>query len=178
MPKFEIDPGYIAGAIDTEGCISISEYVYTRNGSTGINWNPQVIITNTNEHWLRRMRNQCDNIGFIHVDKRTGTAQWRIASDKAADLLNFCKSYLFMKKAQAEVFLLFRQTYTSQGGRGAKLPPDTIYQRRALVAQIHKLNASTDGKKRGRPKKLPVWHPEQEAPKTIEQSSLFAADSN
>ena len=104
MPKFEIDPGYIAGAIDTEGCISISEYVYTRNGSTGINWNPQVIITNTNEHWLRRMRNQCDNIGFIHVDKRTGTAQWRIASDKAADLFNFCKSYLFMKKAQAEVF--------------------------------------------------------------------------
>lgn len=123
----DIDIARLAVLIDTEGCVLI-----TRPASDGARKGGykngrfyhqlRIIISNNDLGLMKWLK---DHFGG-YIGKQSKSASklsrkqcfyWVVHSKAAEDLLRFCLPYFLVKRKQAEVALIFRDTFTKSRGR-------------------------------------------------------------
>lgn len=117
---------YTAGFLEADGCFTI--------GNNGISMR----ITNKHLPTLERFK---DWFGGSVNSKGAplDCYDWRLHSYAAADLASQLLPYLFMKKAEAVVFIKFQDTV---GPRGKKIPAVVQNHRKELRKEIVECRAS------------------------------------
>ena len=106
---------YVAGIIDGEGCIGLHKNMQYKHPSYTV----RVYVGNTNEWLIQFLKIQFG--GFITTkkakDNRNQVWAWELRARKACIFLRLILPYLQMKRANAELALLFqeRRTYSQTG---------------------------------------------------------------
>lgn len=132
------DRAYIAGFIDGEGCISISD-------REGRYFQPRVTITNTDREILEWILSLYP--GQNIAEKRRDNSKHKLAyaavwsGAQAAVLLEDVISFLRMKREQAYLVLELIESQRIEGRPGRNgLPDDVIRFRRDLCDEAARLN--------------------------------------
>lgn len=93
---------YFAGIVDGEGCIT-----YAKEGSNKRNYQPRLMITNTNEDlmkWLlKNFGGSYHKRSLLKYPHWKPMYLWRISGQQAMDLVKKVEPYLIIKKWQAEL---------------------------------------------------------------------------
>lgn len=107
-----LDPRYVAGFVDADGCIQ-----FTRQKETIL---PRVLVTNTDREILEDLQRQYGgDISQLSVTKRKPLWKpcwcWRIANDKAVKLVREIEPYLRLKHPQALLVFGFAEAAPGRG---------------------------------------------------------------
>lgn len=104
----EINPGYLAGLFDAEGCVTIEFGC----GISSNNMHVRAMITNRCKCVLEK----CQNLfgGSILARKRydplhSDVWNWRVCSQKAYSFLEFIRPHVVVKQPQVELAIKFRE---------------------------------------------------------------------
>lgn len=132
---------YTAGIIDGEGCISIQK-------STGLkhrrNFFLSVRVTNTNEwlvNWLKMQYGGCIVFRPNHDGIAKDSWQWSLGGPKAAEMLEYIKPYLMIKRPQADLALAFQHKKRDMiFKRQAPLSDSDLVLREADYLLMHHMN--------------------------------------
>lgn len=124
---------YTAGIIDGEGCIRI-----TRNTDRG----PmvRVHVTNTNKALTDMLKDTFG--GYVREEKKRYLPRakirhvWEVSAKQAEVFLRLVKPYLLLKREQAEVALLLRETVGNRSSVSNQVKQD----REELFARMKTLN--------------------------------------
>jgi hypothetical protein len=120
----EVDIARLATLIDTEGCIFITRACRQKGRRNGalVYHRLRVVVSNTDlglMQWLK------EHFGG-YIGKQSAKSNklsdrlcfnWIVHSKAAEDVLRFCLPYFLVKRKQAEVALIFRDTFTNKRGR-------------------------------------------------------------
>ncbi len=109
------DLAYIAGILDGEGCICISQSSIT--GKSGRRYfQLGVYVENTNE-WLVRWLHLSFGGGLYERKTQINTPiwQWRISSAQASEFLELILPFLKLKKPQTEIAIQFQRKRKPRG---------------------------------------------------------------
>ena len=98
----------------------------------------QVVITNTDPRLMVWCK---DTFGGFVVSSDRGKNKryykWCAHSKACAELLTNCLPYFIIKRAQAEIAIAFRKTYSKEYvGRGRSVPDSVIAHRDLLTAEL------------------------------------------
>ena len=134
---------YVAGLIDGEGSVTISERARTHRRCKNPSFILSVDVSMTNrygvdeiiEHYRGRL-----NIYIGRTANRKSYYQFDATSIEALELLTSIIPYLRVKKPQAELGIAFLSIPRFQGGIGRELPPDIIIARRMMAREMKGLN--------------------------------------
>jgi len=100
----ETDLAYLAGIIDGEGCISVSE-----NPRNGRKYYRLILdVTNTNDilmQWLEDTFGGIVRTNYARAENRSNLHGWTVSGKQCQELLAMVLPYLIIKKAQAELAL-------------------------------------------------------------------------
>jgi hypothetical protein len=129
----ETDKAYLAGLLDGEGCLHISEQ--NRKMTPVPVYAGHVIITQgeAQADVLRKYQSEL-KIGSIQSNLDRGgnvVYHWRICAKAAEKFVRLVLPYLVIKTEQAKIFLEFRETFDRQGGWGTyQTPPSMLAKRK------------------------------------------------
>jgi hypothetical protein len=140
----QLEWAYLAGILDGEGTISIFT---SRNSTKGRKYPcycPRVSISNCDERimiWLEK------TIGGrarpVKRKRETNSRKWRqsyiweLSRKQAVPILKNILPYLIIKRAQAALFLRFRETGQH---RGSKLSLGIVHARQRIIDEMQFLN--------------------------------------
>ena len=130
----EVEKAYIAGIVDGEGTIGLWRHHKNETAS------PMVTIANNSLDLLQWIQSK---VGGNICSKKKRQAHHgdsyalSLKQDRAICFLNEIKSYLIIKKQQAELITGEYKTVTHRAG---KYTPEMLVKKEALVAKIRKLN--------------------------------------
>lgn len=158
------EKSYMAGIVDSDGCISIGKMRGRYNKTQRI-VNPryvlQLVVTNCSVdlmNWLTKKF-----YGRIHhrKSKNPNTKQcynWMQDHGKALHTLRMIRPYLIVKDRQADIGIeLIEKWVTTIGGQGAFTPPEEVDRRESLYQAMKILNhRGKDHPQRLSPT-APVW---------------------
>ena len=110
----EIDKAYIAGFVDGDGCITITQRKWKTNNRIGLSYIPVVEISNCDVRVLDWIISKTEGIKIYkskYVDNRSPTfrPQYRLFVGRMLNIEKFLiliLPYLKLKKEQAEIVLL------------------------------------------------------------------------
>lgn len=137
---------YLAGVIDSDGCILISKMQPGRKTRTT---NPRyvlsIVVTNTS---LILMEWLVINFGGRYKarqrvsEKHKYTYNWYYDNGKAAEILKLIKPYLVVKSEQALAGIEFIENWElpAKLGQGAKTPPREMERREQFYQKMKRLN--------------------------------------
>ncbi len=145
---------YTAGLFDGEGCISIAK---GRKGKKYSNPNSfyhklYVCVANTSEKIILFLHKNYG--GHLYTQKRRSPRhkigyRWGLTQQQAEDFLKEMLPYLIIKKEQAELALLLRQTVDVNNRRnGRGLPQKTVNFREILWYKMRRLNSDVSQSQR------------------------------
>lgn len=131
---------YMAGLIDGEGCINITDGKY--NDRPGKHYQVRLFIGNTDrslmlwlqQHFGGRVNKHQQNI------KWKPCYTWTIISKKAYHMLTCVYKYLVIKQAQAGLAIVFQRDHLSNYTRRKPISNKEEAQRQRIVKALHKLN--------------------------------------
>jgi len=138
---------YLAGVIDSGGCISIGKMKGKYNKTARI-VNPRYVltltVTNTSEalmNWLvERFNGRIKPRKKVNPKHKT-TWNWVLDHGKALHALRMIKPYLVVKKKQAEVGIeLIEKWVSPNGGKGSQTPSKEVERRESLYQTMKILN--------------------------------------
>ena len=101
---------YLAGVIDSDGCISISKMKAGKQGTKAPRYVLTVNVVNTSEVLMRWL---VENFGGRYKNRvrvslaHRQTFDWFYCNGKAADLLTLVEPFLLVKREQARLGLIF-----------------------------------------------------------------------
>ncbi len=149
---------WLAGIIDGEGAIFLSDYKDPRRGYYGDKL--LLAVQMTHEETIRKIQ-QITNVGQIHEylpmssSNRRISYRWSCYEQQAAAILRLCFPWLVTKRKHAEVALRFmdvkNQSSTSSGkrpSRGNPLPSSLIAQRQRLIQEMRQLQSGSGRRKK------------------------------
>ena len=130
----EVEKAYLAGIVDGEGTVTLMKHHKNETPT------PYVSVANNNLGLLQWIKNRIG--GTICTKKKrlphhNDSYAWSARQDRAIRLLNDIKSYLIIKKPQAD---LITEQYKSVTHRSGKYTPEMLNKKMKLVAKIRKLN--------------------------------------
>jgi hypothetical protein len=134
IPLDEVEKAYLAGIVDGEGTVTLMKHHKNETPT------PYVSVANNNLGLLQWIKNRTG--GTICTKKKrlphhNDSYAWSARQDRAIRLLNDIKSYLIIKKPQAD---LITEQYKSVTHRSGKYTPEMLNEKMKLVAKIRKLN--------------------------------------
>ncbi len=134
IPLDEVEKAYLAGIIDGEGTVTLMKHHKNETPT------PYVSVANNNLGLLQWIKNRIG--GTICSKKKrlphhNDSYVWSARQDRAIRLLNDVKSYLIIKKPQAD---LITEQYKSVTHRAGKYTLEMLNKKMKLVAKIRKLN--------------------------------------
>lgn len=139
----DCERAYIAGFVDGEGCLTISDKeLKDTHGLPIYTFAPSVSITNTNVEVLQFIRDKT-NLGKI-TSKPRPNKRWRLCFqltlkvDEIPAFINVVLPFLLVKRKQAEVMLGFFKIKGHQGDKDVS--EDTFKKRLDLAYKIQNLN--------------------------------------
>jgi hypothetical protein len=131
---------WLAGIIDGEGCIRISQYWNKREKCRG--YDLVVAVTMTHSPTLTLIKQIC-HVGKIYKEAPRGlnrkpTYKWMSSDRQAAAVLRSCLPFMVTKKDQAQVALDFMVSKTLWGHPGSKRPvaPQEVARRDRLAKKL------------------------------------------
>ncbi len=138
---------YLAGVVDSDGCIAISKMKGNYSKSQRIA-NPRyvlnLIVTNTSEdlmNWLTERFHGRIKPRKRYSEKHKTTWNWTLDHGKALHTLRMIKPYLIVKGEQAKVGIeLIENWVTTIGGQGARTPQIEVDRRERLYQAMKVLN--------------------------------------
>lgn len=136
MVLTEAELGYLAGLVDSEGCINIK---CTRKRYYTL----QIVVAQGNEHLLTYWQKRT-GLGHIYAMKKEKTGnknqswQWYLNQEDATTLLYLILPYLILKKEEAKVALEFRKTLRTQAETTQYIQPNTPMNENRLTEDILK----------------------------------------
>src|SRR3990172_3163537 len=143
---------YLAGLVDGEGCISISEYRNPKKTATTI-LTLSLTVSSCDkdilDYWAEKT-----GLGSVFIgtrarsNSRTGYS-WRLCSNKAVELIDLIYPYLMLKKEQADIAVKFQETMGMRRD-GKRLSPEILHQRLRYKEALTRIKNTT---KRGRPRR-------------------------
>jgi len=133
----DIDAAYIAGVLDSDGCIQISRRNCHRNSN--IQYNLEVSFSNTSTALISYLREQCLLAGYTYTNKviqqdnrphrRRICYTYRVSGLMAHNLIRRTIPFLTAKRDQARLAIRFGDTKGfQQGNRSLKLLYPTLQQ--------------------------------------------------
>ena len=134
------DAIYLAGLIDGEGCITITD---SKSTSGKPNYALRLLLGNTHEgimHWYAEVTSGV--LKFRDKSSKGKGANWwevRLSSNHAAHIIEIIAPYLKIKRAQAEVALEFQRRAKSSGGRGQDITEAQIAERESFKQQLFQI---------------------------------------
>ena len=138
------DLAYLAGIVDGEGCITITE-----NMKGGRNYYRLVLdITNTSYdlmQWLEDTFSHTIRTSYYRSTNRTDMYGWTASGNQAQDLLRLILPYLIIKKPQAEIALEMNIAPYG-GGSNHSYSADEEEWRKCLCNDIHRMNKRNGNK--------------------------------
>ena len=130
----EVEKAYLAGIIDGEGTVTLMKHHKNETPT------PYVSVANNNLGLLQWIKNRIG--GTICSKKKrlphhNDSYAWSVRQDRAIRLLNEIKSYLIIKRPQAD---LITEQYKLVTHRAGKYTVKMLNGKMKLVAEIRKLN--------------------------------------
>jgi len=109
----DIEWAYLAGILDGEGCIALNKQRTKRNGKVYSYYTLFVTVGNTDYSLIKWLSDTFGGKYYPSTRKenRRQVWTWCVASQKAEDMLNHVRKYMIVKKDQAELAIVFRNTY-------------------------------------------------------------------
>ena len=139
----ETESAYIAGFIDGEGCIGLSDRGKEARKERDLVYIMKISISNTNRDVLEWIRLRIGH-GSIYVSKKTKghkqSYQWTMVGRRCVDLLEWIYPYLKVKRLQAEVLFEFAETMRPPGNVKFWFKEDALVERQVLKNRITDLN--------------------------------------
>ncbi|MCX5702536.1 MAG: hypothetical protein NTW64_06165 [Candidatus Omnitrophica bacterium] len=134
IPLDEVEKAYLAGIIDGEGTVTLMKHHKNETPT------PYVSVANNNLGLLQWIKNRIG--GTICSKKKrlphhNDSYAWSVRQDRAIRLLNEIKSYLIIKRPQAD---LITEQYKLVTHRAGKYTVEMLNGKMKLVAEIRKLN--------------------------------------
>lgn len=136
------DLAYLAGIMDSDGCISISKW--PGNGNRSDRYVLELTVVNTS---LRLMEWLVEKFGSRYKSRRKvsekhkETYDWKYTNNNAAELLEQILPYLVAKERQARIGIEFVKGNTHKpSGQGAKLHTDEVARRESCKKRMQELN--------------------------------------
>lgn len=137
------DLAYLAGIMDSDGCISISKWPAWRSGSSD-RFVLELTVVNTSETLMRWL---VEKLGGRYKSRRRvsekhkETYDWKYTNSKAVEVLKMIEPYLVVKAEQARNGIQFIEGNTHKaGGQGSKLGPDEVARRETHYQKMKALN--------------------------------------
>ncbi len=130
----EVEKAYIAGIVDGEGSIGLWRHHKNETHT------PNVIIANNSLpllKWIQSRAGGCIVSKKKRQEHHGDSYAWSIRQDRAISFLNDIKSYLIVKRQQAD---LITGEYKAVTHRAGKYTPEMLIKKEALVAKIRVLN--------------------------------------
>jgi hypothetical protein len=138
----EVDKAYIAGIIDTEGSI-----ILTQDTKVNSHFKLQITITNTSYKLIRflslKLSGLKHSINRRYISPKRKTAySITLQAQSAEILLKEIFPYLVLKKEQAEIALKYRETIVGRGkfNRYYHMPKEIISKRKEYANLLRSLN--------------------------------------
>jgi len=140
--------GYLAGILDGEGCIRITEIYDKKRDYYG--YGCRIHITNTNLKVLEFIKNYTE-LGKIHLEKQSKFEQykavyvWYISHRKdIKEFLNIIIEHLIIKKEKANLMLEFVNLLENRNFIDRKLILDERIERECIYKEMKELNKKGD----------------------------------
>ena len=140
----ETEAAYIAGFIDGEGSIGLSDRGKEARKTRDLIYIMKISISNTNRDVLEWIRLK---IGFGSIytarkgnNKHKQSYQWAIVGRRCVDLLEWIYPYLKVKRLQAEVLFEFAESMRPPGNVKFWFKEDALVERQSLKNRITDLN--------------------------------------
>jgi len=135
---------YLAGIIDGEGCIFIRASDYRgKRGIRNVYYCLTVTVGNTSASmikWLHEIFKGSRITCRGETVKNKTVWGWTVASQEAEEICRGILPYLTAKKDQAELALMFRETYRGYRMRSKKpVNPETVELRRLCYEEMKAL---------------------------------------
>lgn len=130
----EVEKAYIAGIVDGEGTIGLWRHHKNEMHT------PNVTVANNDLkllQWIQSKVGGCISRKKKRQAHHKDSYAWSIRQDRAINFLNEIKSYLIVKRQQAE---LITGQYKAVTHRAGKYTPEMLRKKEALAAEISKLN--------------------------------------
>lgn len=150
---------YLAGVIDSDGCISISKMAAGKQRTSSPRYVLTVNVVNTSValmEWL------VGNFGGRYKCRRLASANhkatydWWFNNSKAAELLTLVEPFLIVKGDQARHGIALLQGWVRGPlGQGAKTPPEEVHRREVYYQRMKALNQTGPVQ----PQRLSPWAP-------------------
>lgn len=137
------EKAYLAGVIDSDGCISISKMKARTHGATNARYVLTINVVNTSEtlmRWLVERFGGRYKVRRRASEKHRATFDWWFNNAKAADLLKTIERHLLVKGEQAAVGIELIRGWRTNHGRGATTSPDEVERRERLYLRMRGLN--------------------------------------
>lgn len=141
----EIKLAYLAGVIDSDGCIHIERYVDRRKGRNNryqYNVRLQVGVTRMEIiNWIEK--NFCGETRKYSYKReskfqnRNDVINWRISSKQAINLLKELKDYLILKRDRAEIAIEFEKSILTPSESRSPHLKDVKEKKTKLKEELH-----------------------------------------
>lgn len=125
-----LNPAYVAGILDGEGCISVAR--------RGRYITPTVQVSNTNFEILFALKADFGGNIYINKDKRPTRkliGLWSVAGDKARNVVAFASQFLIIKKSQALLIASLPKR-----ANGTRLTPHDFSINEEFIVKFRALN--------------------------------------
>jgi hypothetical protein len=136
------DLAYLAGVIDSDGCISISKYSNCRA------YRVTLVVVQRDMPLIEYLYNTFDGsvnmVSTARKNYRDFYLRWMITDRRAITILKQIYPYMRLKKRQAEIaFALYDEKYRegNKAGQNYRYSDDSIEKQRNLFFDIKKLNS-------------------------------------
>jgi len=133
----KVELAWLAGVIDSDGCIGLYQYKPSHGYNTIVT-RPSVTIVNTNELMIRTVENIAQRLNisyYCNIKKWSESTNWKdcysIAfqnKESALKILEESKNYLVIKKEQADIVIEFCKNKKNKHNKKTKLD-DKLYKR-------------------------------------------------
>ena len=141
----DIQIGWLAGAIDADGTITINKCKPRRKHRT-IRYRPAIYLCNTCEEFVKHAK-QITKAGNIvsQMPKSTELGKkrkfvWIVQDNIAVQIIKKIFPYLIVKKKQAEVVIKFSKIVPKYVKPYGRTSPETLKEREKYVIKIRELN--------------------------------------
>ena len=134
---------YLAGVIDSDGCISISKMRAGRQRTANPRYVLTVNVVNTSESlmvWLVKKFGGRYKVRRKANDLHKTTYDWWYNNGKAIWLLDLIEPFLIVKNRQAKLGIRFIRNWKTNFGRGERLDDNEVQRRESCYLHMKELN--------------------------------------
>jgi hypothetical protein len=134
---------YLAGIIDSDGCISISKMKPGKQRTINPRYVLTVNVVNTSEklmNWLVEKFGGRYKVRRRVLETHKFTFDWWFNNGKALELLKTIEPYLIVKRERARLGIEFIENWVTLHGQGAVTPINEVERREEFYVAMKVLN--------------------------------------